>query len=119
MVTDLKGQVWVEDRVDGDMSQGSKFVIILPAWKEELVLPCGRDSCITFYKSDHCVFCGLAYDNMMRVLDEFGVNRSMVQVLNVDDPDSEVKEADLIALPTIRICEEEREGYVEEDEASR
>jgi PAS domain S-box-containing protein len=72
MVTDLKGQVWVEDRVAGDMSQGSRFVVILPAWKEELELPCGRDSCITFYKSDHC--------------------------------------------PTIRICEEEREGYVEEDD---
>ncbi|MHA2140025.1 MAG: PAS domain S-box protein [Candidatus Thorarchaeota archaeon] len=116
MITDLNGQVWVEDRVAGDMSQGSKFVIILPAWKEELELPCGRDSCITFFKSDHCVFCGPAYDNMMRVLDELGVNPAMVQVLNVDDPDSRVTEADLIALPTIRICEEEREGYVEEDD---
>ena len=116
MVTDLKGQVWVEDRVPGDMSQGSKFVVILPAWKEELVLPCGRESCISFYKSDHCVFCGPAFDNMMRVLDEFGVNRSMVQILNVDDPESGVTEADLIALPTIRICESEREGYVEEDD---
>ncbi|MFX1261739.1 MAG: PAS domain S-box protein [Promethearchaeota archaeon] len=116
MVTDLKGQVWVEDRVPGDMSQGSRFVVILPAWKEELVLPCGRESCISFYKSDHCVFCGPAFANMIRVLDEFGVNRSMVQVLNVDDPESGVTEADLIALPTIRICEAEREGYVEEDD---
>ncbi|MFW9845629.1 MAG: PAS domain S-box protein [Candidatus Thorarchaeota archaeon] len=116
MVTDLKGQVWVENRVPGDMSQGSRFVVILPSWKEELELPCDRESCISFYKSDHCVFCAPAHDNLMKVIDELGVSRNMVQVLNVDDPESGVTEADLIALPTIRICEEEREGFVEEDD---
>ena len=116
MISDLDGQVWVEDRVAGDLSQGSRFVIILPAWKEERELPCGRDACITFYKSEHCVFCGPTYDNMMRILDELGVSRSWVEVLSVDDPESGVTEEDLIALPTIRICEDEVEGYSEEDD---
>ncbi|MHA2068335.1 MAG: sensor histidine kinase, partial [Candidatus Thorarchaeota archaeon] len=116
MISDLDGQVWVEDRVAGDHAQGSRFVVILPAWKEERELPCGREACITFYKSDHCVFCGPAYDNLIRVLDDMGISRSWLEILSVDDPDSGVTEQDLIALPTIRICEEAVEGYVEEDD---
>ncbi len=116
LVTDLGGQIWVEDRVSGDPLQGSRFVIELPAWKEEVELPCGRDTCITFYKSEHCVFCGPVHDTLIGVIDELGVSRSLISVVNVDDPDSEISEEDLAAMPTVRICEEELEGYQEEDD---
>ncbi|MFW9799195.1 MAG: PAS domain S-box protein [Candidatus Thorarchaeota archaeon] len=116
LVTDLGGRVWVEDRVSGDSMQGSTFVVELPAWKEEVELPCGRDTCITFYKSEHCVFCGPVYETLMGVMDELGVSRSLISVVSVDDPDSEISEEDLAAMPTVRICEEELEGYQEEDD---
>ncbi|MFQ5833506.1 MAG: PAS domain S-box protein [Candidatus Thorarchaeota archaeon] len=116
LVSDLGGRVWVEDRVSGDPIQGSTFVVELPAWKEEVELPCSRDTCITFYKSEHCVFCGPVYETLMGVVDELGVSRSLISVVNVDDPDSEVSEEDLAAMPTVRICEEELEGYQEEDD---
>ncbi|MHA2360186.1 MAG: PAS domain-containing sensor histidine kinase, partial [Candidatus Thorarchaeota archaeon] len=49
-IDDLGGRVWVENRVKSDPSKGSKFVILVPAWKEQLKVPQ-----IVFYKSDHCV----------------------------------------------------------------
>jgi len=30
LVLELKGKVWVEDRVKGDYSKGARFVILLP-----------------------------------------------------------------------------------------
>lgn len=34
LVENYKGRVWVEDRVPGDMSKGSRFVVMLPASKK-------------------------------------------------------------------------------------
>jgi signal transduction histidine kinase len=31
LVKNYKGRVWVEDRVPGDYTQGSRFVVVLPA----------------------------------------------------------------------------------------
>jgi PAS domain S-box-containing protein len=111
IVTGLGGRVWVEDRVLGDRSKGSKFFIILPAWREELDLPE-----ITFYKSSHCVFCGPVLDALIEILDELGIDRSLVNVIVVDDPDSEVTEDDLPALPTIHIGTDTLTGLVSDDD---
>ncbi|MFX1265558.1 MAG: PAS domain S-box protein [Promethearchaeota archaeon] len=116
LVSDLGGAVWVEDRVTGNPSQGSRFIVTLPAWEEEKELPCGRDACITFYKSEHCVFCGPVLDSLTGIMDELGVSHSMLSVVSVDDPDSGVTEDDLAAVPTVRICDVEMEGYQEEDD---
>jgi len=64
IVRSLGGRIKAEDRVVGDHTQGAKFVIMLPMWVEIAELPCGRNTCITFYKSNHCVFC----DPAMRIL---------------------------------------------------
>ncbi|TFH05954.1 MAG: ATP-binding protein, partial [Candidatus Thorarchaeota archaeon] len=52
-ISDLGVRIWVEDRDPNDSTKGSKFVILLPPWKEILPLPP-----TIYYKSDHCIFCG-------------------------------------------------------------
>ena len=116
VVRDLGGRIWVEDRIQGDVSKGSRFVVILPSWQEDMILPCGADTCITFYKADHCVFCGPVYDTLMDVLEEFGMSERHVKIVRVDDPNSEVKEDELPGLPTIDICDERLTGLVEDEE---
>ncbi len=116
VVRDLGGRIWVENRVKGDSSKGSKFVVVLPMWQEAKELPCGRETCITFYKAEHCVFCGPVFDILMDVLEEFGLSERVVKIIQVDDPDSEVKEEDLPGLPIIEICEERLVGLVVDEE---
>jgi hypothetical protein len=116
VVRDLGGRIWVEDRVKGDTSKGSRFVVVLPSWQEDMVLPCGADTCITFYKAEHCVFCGPVYDTLMDVLEEFGMSEHHVKVIQVDEPDAEVSEDELPGLPTIDICEERLTGLIDDEE---
>ncbi|MCK5238744.1 MAG: PAS domain-containing sensor histidine kinase [Candidatus Thorarchaeota archaeon] len=110
-ISHLGGRIWVEDRVKGDPSQGSKFVVVLPLWKETFELPT-----ITFYKSDHCVFCGPVFDTLSAILDEMGIGRTVVSVINIDDPDSGVTEDDLPALPTIEMGGQQLTGFLSEDD---
>jgi PAS domain S-box-containing protein len=115
-VTDLGGTVWVEDRVEGDHSQGTRIVMLLPSWIEKKDLPCGRTTCITFYKSDHCLFCEPTYDILMMVLNEMNVSTHHVEVINVDDPSAGISEGELPMLPFIKICDVELTGLVSDDE---
>ncbi|UCE10903.1 MAG: PAS domain S-box protein [Candidatus Thorarchaeota archaeon] len=110
-VSDLDGRIWVEDRIAGKPQEGSKFVIILPAWKEALDIPS-----IVFYKSDHCVFCTPVLDSLLSVLDELGIPRSVIDLVNIDDPEAEISEDDLPALPTIQMGADELTGFVTEDD---
>ena len=107
----LGGRVWVEDRDPSDSSKGSKFIVLLPAWKEELKIPP-----IMFYKSDHCVFCGPVYESLTMVLTEMNINPSNIHLVNVDDPESEVREDELPALPTILMGKKQLAGFVSEDD---
>lgn len=107
----LGGRIWVEDRVKGDPSKGSRFIVTIPRWQEELEIPV-----IDFYKSEHCVFCGPVLDTLTTVLDELGIARSALNIINVDDPESGVSENDLPALPTIHIGDEELTGFLSEED---
>jgi PAS domain S-box-containing protein len=107
----LGGRVWVEDRDPSDLAQGSKFIVLLPAWKEELKIPP-----IMFYKSDHCVFCGPVLESLPAVLTELSISPSNIQLVNVDDPESEVSEDDLPALPTINMGNKQLAGFMSEDD---
>jgi len=107
----LGGRVWVEDRVLSDPSQGSKFIVLLPAWKEELKIPP-----IMFYKSDHCVFCGPVLESLNAVLKEMNISPATIQLINVDDPNSGVSEDELPALPTIYMGTKQLAGFVSEDD---
>jgi PAS domain S-box-containing protein len=114
ILKNIGGMIRVEDRVKGDHSKGANFVVLLPLWVEQPELYCGRKTCITFYKSNHCVFCDPAMEILTSVLESFGVPQSMVETLNVDDPLVDVKEEDLPMLPYIKICEEELSGFISE-----
>ncbi|MFW9982006.1 MAG: PAS domain S-box protein, partial [Candidatus Thorarchaeota archaeon] len=114
IVKNIGGKIRVEDRVKGDYSQGARFVLMLPLWIETPELHCGQKTCITFYKSNHCIFCDPAMEILSSVLDSLGVPQSMIESINVDDPSVEIKEEDLPMLPYIKICNEELTGFISE-----
>jgi len=93
IVRSLNGQIWVEDRVEGDPSKGAKFVCIFPVWTDETDLPCGGKKCITFYKSAHCFWCDPVYDLLMRLMEELSIARSIVELVDVDDPNADLPDA--------------------------
>lgn len=110
-IEQLGGRVWVEDRNTSDYSLGNKFIVLLPSWKEELKIPP-----IMFYKSDHCVFCGPVLESLNAVLKEMNISPSNIQLINVDDPTSEVSEDELPALPTIYMGSKQLAGFISEDD---
>jgi len=110
-ISDLGGRIWVEDRVLGDSTKGSKFVILLPTWKEVIQIPP-----IMYYKSEHCIFCGPVLTSLNAVLNELGIGASAIQIINVDDADSTVAEEDLPALPTIQMGSNQLSGFLSEDD---
>ncbi len=115
IVKNIGGRIRVEDRVKGDHSQGARFVLMLPLWTETPELHCGRNTCITFYKSNHCVFCEPAMEIMIAVFDSLGVPLSMVETINVDDPGVEIAVEELPMLPYIKICDQELTGFISEN----
>ncbi|RDE15453.1 MAG: hypothetical protein C4K49_06390 [Candidatus Thorarchaeota archaeon] len=113
----LGGKVWVEDRVKGRASEGARFVVVVPSWREPLDLPCGKNSCITFYKSNHCLFCEPAFEILMGLVQEFGLPSRSVEVVNVDDPSVSVSENDVPVVPLIRLCGDHQvSGFVSDDQ---
>jgi len=114
IVRNIGGKIRVEDRIKGDPSQGARFVLMLPLWIEAPELHCGRNTCITFYKSNHCVFCDPAMEILTSVLDSLGVPQSMVESINVDDPGVEIAYEELPMLPYIKICKKELTGFISE-----
>lgn len=113
IVESLGGEVWAEDRVQGDQSKGARFVVLLPAWNEQKVLECGKPSCISFYRSNHCLFCDPVYEILIGAMEELGIPRSVTSVVNVDDPRAGISEADLPMVPFIRICHAEIAGFAD------
>lgn len=110
-ISRLGGRIWIEDRVKGAPSKGTKVVVTLPIWQEELIAPV-----IDFYKSDHCVFCGPVLETLTAVLDELGISRTYLNIINIDDPARGISEDDLPALPTIHIGQEELTGFLSEED---
>jgi hypothetical protein len=110
-ITDLGGRIWVENRIGKDYTKGSKFVILLPLWKEVLEI-----QPILYYKSDHCIFCGPVLATLETVLNELGIGASHIQIINVDDEDSNIAEEDLPALPTIQMGMDQHSGFLTEDD---
>jgi len=115
IITSLGGSIWAENRMESDHSKGAKFVIMLQSWSDQKILECGRRCCVTFYKSDHCLFCDPTYEILLGVMDELGVPTSVLEVINVDDPNSNVKEDELPMLPLTRICNTEITGFADVD----
>ena len=110
----IDGNIWVEDRiVDGKM-KGTRVTIEFSLWTERVVLPCGNKTCITFYKSDHCLFCEPSREILLQVMQTMGVARKHLEIVNVDDPTVELGSIDLSMLPVVRICDTKIHGFFEE-----
>ncbi|MBD3408247.1 MAG: PAS domain S-box protein [Candidatus Lokiarchaeota archaeon] len=116
IVTELNGSVHVQDRVSGQPEKGCKVVVELPAWLEDEETPCGKETCITFYKSEHCVFCEPVMNTLYGIFDELMINRSIMRIIDVEDPASGVSADELPALPAIHFCEEELAGFVSDED---
>jgi len=71
---------------------------------------------IMYYKSDHCIFCGPVLVSLKTVLNELGIGTSAIQIINVDDPESNIAEEDLPALPTIQMGMDQLSGFLSEDD---
>ena len=113
----LGGRVWAEDRVKGRPSEGARFVVEVPSWIEPMDLPCGKNTCITFYKSNHCLFCEPAFEILMELVQEFGLPSRSVEVVNVDDPSAQITENDVPVVPLIRLCRDHQvSGFVSDDQ---
>ncbi len=111
----IRGRVWIEDRVPGDHRKGTRVVLEFAKWVEPVVLPCGRKTCITFYKSAHCLFCEPSFQILTSVMDEFGVSRDHLEEVDIDDPTAEVGDIDLSMMPVVRICNNTLYGFFSED----
>jgi signal transduction histidine kinase len=116
IVRDLGGRIWAEDKVEGDSSKGTRIKLEIPLWVEEAELICGRESCIRFYKSNQCLFCEPVYEILLLVADELGIHENSIQIINVDDPNAGISEAELPMLPCVRICESELVGLVSDEQ---
>ncbi|NHJ14642.1 MAG: PAS domain-containing sensor histidine kinase [Candidatus Thorarchaeota archaeon] len=114
IVETLGGEIWVEDRVEGDYTRGCKFICMIPAWVENERLPCGNQSCIFFYKSNQCFWCDPALEILMGILEEVGVASTSVEVINIDDPSVKMQEADFPMLPYMKLCDIELSGFMSE-----
>ncbi len=110
------GKIWIENRVSDDYSKGVKFIIQIPRWIEKLELACGRSACITFYKSDHCFFCEPVHEILVNVMDEFEILPSIINEINVDDPNVDVALPNIPMFPFIEICDKALMGFVEPEE---
>ena len=110
-IDDLGGKVWIEDTVSNEPSKGCKVISLIPLWVEEFDIPP-----ITFYKSEHCVFCSPVLESLTGILQEMGINTRAIDLIDIDDPSSGVSADDLPALPTIRMGAAELTGFVPEDD---
>ncbi|MHA2375670.1 MAG: PAS domain S-box protein [Candidatus Thorarchaeota archaeon] len=113
IVKDLRGNMWAEDIVKGDSSQGVRFVLVLPTWTTKVELECGQENCISFYKSDNCLFCDPTYEILIGVMEEMGLPLSLIQSINVDDPTASISSDDIPMLPLVRICDVEIIGFAD------
>ena len=116
MIDKIGGHIRVEDRVKGDPSMGAKFIVEIPMWKAEIILECGRSSCITFYKSNHCLFCDPTLEILTGVLEDMGLSTSLIDIINVDDPSVNISKDEIPILPLTRICDTEISGFADVDQ---
>lgn len=116
IVESLGGEIWAEDKVDGDHTRGTKFICMLPAWVDEEELPCGKRNCIFFYKSEECFWCDPALEILMGILEEVGVASTSVEIVNVDDPAFRIEKEALPMLPHVKLCDVELSGFMSETE---
>ena len=74
---------------------------------------CGRTSCVTFLSGEHCVFCEPAKGMLRDLLSQFDVPFTCVSEIDVENDDI-AQDENILALPTIKICDETIVGLPDE-----
>lgn len=77
--------------------------------------PCGRCGCIVMYKGELCLFCDTAEEMLQDALSDFGVSSSAIRSIDVEsNDDCGCSTDDILALPTIKICDTMLTGLPDE-----
>jgi hypothetical protein len=66
---------------------------------------CGRPSCITLYRGDNCYFCDIASQMLANAISQFGVSSDVLREVDIDSQDEPESDTQIVALPTIKICD--------------
>ncbi len=78
-----------------------------PATSTPLVgVPCGKQGCVVFYKGEHCMFCRPASAVLKEALEQFGLSENTVFEIDIGEDEDLAREAGIVGLPTIEICNE-------------
>ncbi|MBD3406051.1 MAG: hypothetical protein GF411_08005 [Candidatus Lokiarchaeota archaeon] len=72
-------------------------------------IPCKRESCITLYTSQNCLFCELVVKKVEEILKQFGLSPYMIRKVRLDELNSE-ELSRITLLPTTQICDTELHG---------
>jgi hypothetical protein len=76
---------------------------------------CGRPSCITLYRGENCYFCDIAGEMLTNAISQYGVSTDVLREVDIDSQDELESDTQIVALPTIRICDVVLSGLPEED----
>ncbi len=80
----------------------------------QIGVPCGKQGCVIFYKGDQCMFCKPASEILEETLTQFGLSKHSVFEIDIGKDEDLAREAGIIGLPTIEICDEMIMGLPDE-----
>ncbi|MHA1905878.1 MAG: thioredoxin domain-containing protein [Candidatus Thorarchaeota archaeon] len=75
---------------------------------------CGKQGCVVFYKGEHCMFCKPANEILKEALAQFGLSEQSVFEIDIGEDESVAREAGIVGIPTIKICNEVIMGLPDE-----
>ena len=75
---------------------------------------CGKQGCVVFYKGENCMFCRPANEILNEALEQFGLTGNSVFKIDIGEDENSAREAGIVGLPTIEICNEIIMGIPEE-----
>jgi hypothetical protein len=88
--------------------------VLCTAYNSPLPL-CGKPSCITLYRGDNCYFCDIASQMLASAVAQYGVSTDVLREVDIDSQEEGESDPQIVALPTIRICDVILSGLPEED----
>jgi hypothetical protein len=80
----------------------------------EIGVSCGKQGCVVFYKGEHCMFCKPASEMLKESLEQFGLTENSVCEIDIGEHEDLAREAGIVGLPTIEICNEVIMGLPDE-----
>jgi len=76
---------------------------------------CNRLGCVILYTSDNCALCDAALEVLHEIVTEFGLPLDIITEVDIETAD-DCDLSGIVALPTMRICEEVIPGLPDIDD---